>query len=251
MDTKTFGLATGVVTGAAHRRLGRNGQDAAASWRGSSAAAVVVCDGCSGGISSEVGAVLGARLAIRALASRLDAGASPADPSLWAGLRAELAGAIHALAGADVRAVADCFLFTIVAGAVDREHAAVWAIGDGAYAIGGMTRRLGPFAENRPPYLAYDLIGEPSRAAFETAAPATLVVATDGALDLAHADGTLDLARFTAPRFAEHPDALRRELAVLARGDERIDWDARRIERTRAALQDDCAIGVIRMETAR
>jgi hypothetical protein len=250
MDTMSFEVASGVATGAAHRRLGRNGQDAAAAWRGSSSAAVVVCDGCSGGVASEVGAGLGARLAIRALAKRLEAGANPSDPALWSAVRAELADTIRELAGDDMRVLEDCFLFTIVAGAMDRDHAAVWAIGDGAYAIDGATRRIGPFAENRPPYLAYDLVGEPARATYETARPGTLVVATDGALDLC-GDGELDLARFGAARFGDHPDALRRELVVLARGSERIDWDARRIERTPAVLQDDCAIGVIRVEGAR
>ena len=35
---------------------------------------------------------------------------------------------------------------------------------------------------------------------------------------------------------------LRRELALLARGDERIDWARARVVRTPAVLQDDCAI---------
>jgi hypothetical protein len=240
MDTKT---ATAVVTGSRHLRLARNGQDAAASWRGHHAAAVVVCDGCSSGASSEVGARLGARLAIRALADRLGAGARVADPDLWAAVRAEVRERIAALVERDPELLEDCFLFTIVAGAVDREHAAVWAIGDGAYAIGGNAHRLGPFADNEPPYLAYDLVGEPATPAFEVTAPATIVVATDGALDLAG-----DVARFGAARFVAHGDALRRELAVLARPDEQIDWDARRIARTPAPLQDDCAIGVIRVE---
>src|SRR6185437_10099263 len=89
--------------------------------------------------------------------------------------------------------------------------------------------RLGPFADNEPPYLAYDLVGEPATPAFEVTAAATIVVATDGALDLAG-----DVARFGAARFVAHGDALRRELAVLARADEQIDWDARRFTRTPA-----------------
>jgi hypothetical protein len=37
---------------------------------------------------------------------------------------------------------------------------------------------------------------------------------------------------------------------VLARSDEQIDWDARRIARVPARLQDDCAIGVIRVRAS-
>src|SRR5215469_1300169 len=122
MDTKTTAAA---VAGARHVRLARNGQDAAAAWCGDGAAAVVVCDGCSSGASSEVGARLGARLAIRALAERLGAGASVADPELWAAVRGELRDRIATLVLRDPDLLEDCFLFTIVAGAVDRERAAV------------------------------------------------------------------------------------------------------------------------------
>jgi hypothetical protein len=241
MDTNKIRTATAAVTGARHLRTGRNGQDAVASWTGADAAAVVVCDGCSSGASSEVGARLGASLVIHALAKRLGAGARAADAALWAAVRAEvvavLAGLLERMPAA--RALEDHFLFTIVAAAVDREHAVVWAIGDGVLSLDGRTRELGPFADNQPPYLAYDLVGSPADATFEVAPAGTVIVATDGAVEL-------DLARFADARFVDHRDALRRELAVLARTGEDIDWDARRVVRTPAVLQDDCAIGVLR-----
>jgi hypothetical protein len=244
MDTNDIELATAAVTGARHLRAARNGQDAAASERCAAGAVVVVCDGCSGGASSEVGARLGARFAARAVAGRLAAGVHVADPALWSSVRDQLVGAIAALVGDDPRVLEDCCLFTVVIGAVDREHAAVWAIGDGAYVLGDTTRVLGPFADNRPPYLAYDLLGDRAEPTFEVvraSSIASLAVATDGVLDLAPDD----LSRFT--RCIGHPDALRRELALLARTDEQIDWTARRVTRTPARLQDDCAIGAIRL----
>jgi hypothetical protein len=132
-------------------------------------------------------------------------------------------------------ALHDHFLFTIVAAAATRTESAVWAIGDGVYQLGA-TRTLGPFADNQPPYLAYDLTGDVSPAHLEVAPACDVVIATDG-LD--------DPAPFASARFVTHPDALRRELAVRARSGERIDWDARRIDRTPAQLQDDGAVGVI------
>jgi hypothetical protein len=246
MDTNDVELATAAVTGARHLRAARNGQDAAASERCAAGAVVVVCDGCSGGASSEVGARLGARFAARAVAGRLAAGLHVADPALWRGVREQLVGAIAALVGDDPRVLEDCCLFTLVIGAVDREHAAVWAIGDGAYVLGDATRVLGPFADNRPPYLAYDLLGDRAEPAFEVvraSSIASLAIATDGVLDL----GPDELSRFATARCVGHPDALRRELALLARTDEQIDWNARRVTRTPARLQDDCAIGAIRL----
>jgi hypothetical protein len=162
---------------------------------------------------------------------------------MWRGVREQLVAAIAGIVGDDPRVLEDCCLFTLVIGAVDREHAAVWALGDGAYALGAATRVVGPFADNRPPYLAYDLLGERAEPAFEVVPASSitsLVIATDGVLDLAPDD----LSRFA--RSAAHPDALRRELALLARTDEQIDWHAQRITRTPARLQDDCAIGAIR-----
>jgi hypothetical protein len=248
--------AAAAVTGARHLRAGRNGQDAAVAWLGAAATStagdrelgvVVVCDGCGSGPSSEVGARLGASLFAGVVAARLRAGESPADRSLWESARAEtvrvLADLVERVAGDRVQAIHDCLLFTIVAGASTPGGAAVWALGDGAYSFGDRTRVLGPFDDNAPPYLGYDLLGEPRDARFETA-PAScgaIVVATDGASDL-----EMQLEAFAVRRFVEQPDALRRQLAVLARSHERIVWDERRVARTPARLQDDCAIAVLR-----
>ncbi|MGE5182086.1 MAG: protein phosphatase 2C domain-containing protein [Acidobacteriota bacterium] len=252
MNTKLadgrFRVAGAAVTGARHLRAARNGQDAVAVWAGDEAAAIVVCDGCSAGASSEVGARFGASLIVRTLADRLAAGARPGDDALWTELRARVARAIESVAAQlPDGGLADCFMFTIVAAAATRDDAAVWMLGDGAYALDGDTHELGPFADNQPPYLAYDLLGEPRFAHFAPAPHGcrTIAIATDGARDLA-----CSLAYFATPRFFTHPDALRRELAVHARAGDRIDWDARRVSRVPAQLQDDCAIAVLHREAA-
>ena len=146
MNTK---VASGVVTGARHLRAARNGQDAAATIVDGELAVAVVCDGCSAGASSEVGARLGAMLFARAIATRLARGELPSDPALWAAARAGVGRELHRLAGGDaieLGALRECFLFTIVAVAATREAAAVWALGDGAYAVG---RRSSPRPASR------------------------------------------------------------------------------------------------------
>ncbi len=244
MDTKSIGAA---VIGARHLRTARNGQDAAASWTGDGAAAIVVCDGCGSSASSEVGARLGAKLWIGELARALSAGGDPSDLALWTTVRATAIAALGALADRFAcereRFVADYLLFTVVAAAVCDRRAGVWAIGDGAYALAGLPRTLGPFADNEPPYVGYELLGtrlEPHFAT-HTADAGRAIVATDGALEL-----TITLDELVAEPAFTHPDALRRRLALLARGDERIRWDDRRIVRTPAALQDDCAVAALR-----
>ena len=84
---------------------------------------------------------------------------------------------------------------------------------------------------------------EPTFEVVRASSIASLAVATDGVLDLE----PHELSRFATARCVGHPDALRRELALLARTDEQIDWTARRVTRTPARLQDDCAIGAIRL----
>jgi hypothetical protein len=275
---------TATVTGARHLRVARNGQDAAAAASGPGWAAAVVCDGCSAGAYSEVGARLGAALVVAALARRLAAEASevggadrevggagrevsgagvggahrevgggeresvlPRHARLWTDVRAEVIGALAALVdrmGSDrVQTVIDHFLFTIIAVAATRGGASVCAIGDGTYAFDDCARVLGPFPENQPPYLGYALLGDDPPAHVEAVPAGTRVVAigADGAGEL-----TGGLARFTEPRYLAHADRARRELAVLARGREVIEWDERRVVRA-AELHDDCAIAVVRL----
>lgn len=282
----TISAAWAAVTGARHLRTARNGQDAAAAWAGDGMGAVVVCDGCSAGASSEVGARLGAQLVIAQVAARLSGGERPRE--LWSGVRARVAAAlaqlVEAMPGDPAAVIREHFLFTIVAAAVAGDEACVWAIGDGAYAfrpecaprrsdsspgtsceasVGGpvevaapggcrgaaeIAREplhvLGPFADNQPPYLAYDLLGMPAAAHLDIrdARAGQIVVATDGVAEL---DGAGLFDRLLEPRTLAHPDGLRRRLALAARSGERIDWTARRIVRTPAALQDDGAIAVL------
>jgi hypothetical protein len=239
----TISTACAAVSGARHSRIARNGQDAAAVWAGEGAGAVVVCDGCSAGASSEVGARLGAQLVIGSLRAALSSGARPS--TLWPGVREALVATLDRLAGAmpgdRERVVHDHFLFTIVAAAWCGDEVAVWALGDGGYALGDRSCVLGPFADNQPPYVGYDLLGTRQAAHLEVADArgGSVIVATDGATELG-------LERFRAPRLVDHPDALRRQLAVLARSTEHMDWDERRVERRAAALQDDGAVAILR-----
>lgn len=259
------------VSGARHLRIGRNGQDAAASWvagrEPGDLGAVVVCDGCGSGASSEVGARLGAQLVLGAITRQLEERGAVERGALdhtvmWDRVRADVVRSLETLVrsmpGAREQIVHDHFLFTTIAAVMVGDEIAVWAIGDGAYAIDGRVRELGPFENNQPPYLAYDLLGEPQVAHLEIARGSSVIVATDGVAEigldlLAGGDRAphslqescaLDVRR-PCDRFVAHPDALRRQLAIMARSSERVDWDARRVVRTPALLQDDGAVAML------
>jgi hypothetical protein len=237
----TISSTSAAVIGARHVRTGRNGQDAAGTWTGDDCGVAVVCDGCSSGAFSEMGARLGCQLALRVIREAL-LGERPCDlwPVVRANLVAELTRIADAMPGAREQIVHDHFLFTIVAAAWKADEVAVWALGDGGYALGDRVIELGPFANNEPPYLGYDLLGAPPPSHLEIADAGigSVAVATDGVLEVG-------LAGLVDRRCFEHEDALRRKLAVLAKPSERIDWDERRVVRTPAALQDDGAVACL------
>ncbi len=254
---RTVEVATGSVAGRVHRRLGRPNQDAVA-WRlGSGGLVMVVCDGCGSGARSEVGAELSARLWLRALAARVDAGAA-IDAELFAAAGDEVLDHLATLCAAlgcashEARAelVVSHLLATALCAIVTAEVAAVHALGDGVIGLGREQRLIGPFADNQPPYLALGLVGD--RPVGETwiadAAVGSAVLATDGAGPLLGGApwDLLDAAGPGADPLYRNPAALTRKLGLLAEDTTAIDWDARRVERRPALLDDDTTIALAR-----
>jgi hypothetical protein len=250
----TISIAGGGVTGRAHLRAGRGSQDAMA-WRAGDVAIAVVCDGCSGGARSEVGAAIGARLWVAALAERIDAGSDLDGDAPWDAARdavvARLGELARAMGGELARTVRDHFLFTSVIAVWNGRQVAVRAIGDGVIAIDGHVRALGPFEDNAPPYLGHALVGDPpvwsARIVRASDSVDRVLIATDGAATAA-IDDLAALAR--DERWFKNPDALRRHLAIVNRED--LVWDAERgaVARVGAPLDDDATIVVLRKERA-
>jgi hypothetical protein len=218
-----FQVAGGSVTGRAHAVLGRGNQDAFA-WIDGDALVAVVCDGCSSGRHSEVGAHLGARLVATAIARDVAAGADVGRLDFWEEVRAAVLGELLRLAramGDDLaRVVEEFFLFTAVGAVLAPDRAALFSVGDGLVVVNGAATRLGPFPDNEPPYLAYGLLAEEGPRFLLHAVPPvdslhSLLVGSDGAADLAD-HGPLD-EFWTEDRCFANPDVVRRRLTVLAR----------------------------------
>lgn len=257
-------VATGSVAGRVHRRLGRPNQDAVAWQRVGRGLVMVVCDGCGSGARSEVGAELGARLWLRALSERVEAGAA-IDHELFTAAGDQVLAALAALCAAlgcgsgpaRTELVVSHLLATALCAVVTREQAAVHAQGDGVLGLGREQRVIGPFADNQPPYLALGLVGErsPGETWIADAAVGSALLATDGAGPLVtgvatgaglehHSWELLDAAG--ADALYKNPAALTRRLGLLAEDTTAIDWDARRVERRPALLDDDTTIALAR-----
>jgi hypothetical protein len=262
IDLAEVAIAGGSVVGREHRRLDRNNQDAFAWDRSASAVVAVVCDGCGSGRRSEVGAALGARLWTVALLERLEAGAALDDQALWRDAGDDVLRSLGTLAAAMggelASTITEHFLFTTVVAAFTGRHAALMAIGDGVIALDGDVSVLGPFEGNRPPYLAYGLVGAtPPHSTLivrDADKVTSLVIGSDGAGELieraderiATGERVGGLAPFWRDeRFVRNPDAVRRRLAVLNQEAVAVDSDGV-LTRRSGLLADDTTIVVLR-----
>ncbi len=270
MDRGGFALGVGSVAGALHTAMGRPNQDACWWRRTEDTLCLCVCDGCGSGAHSEVGAQLGARLAVEAVLAQVagrcpDEGQAVLDHDVvavaLAAAREAVLVSLRSLAaalGPDLGATAETFfLFTLVGAVVTPHTTAVFSVGDGTIALNGALTRLGPFLQNAPPYLGHSLLDPciavmqaPNAVALHHVAPTeevrSILLATDGADALErHAATPLPgtdeplgpLARFWEdPRYVDHPDLLRRWLARANR----------RTSTSRGLLGDDTTVAVIR-----
>jgi hypothetical protein len=232
-----FEVASGSIAGSYHRSIGKNNQDAYGSTSTEKATIAVVCDGCGSGEHSEVGAKLGVRLAVEAIASHLS---DRVDAEFWEKLKLDLLGQLRDLAeslgGGNCNAsqtVNDYLLFTIVGAIATPMETVTFSIGDGVIAVNGKIARIGPFADNAPPYLAYglycpDAVGFQVCDRLPTEEVRSIPIGTDGLGDLIAAElrnlpGKQEkvggISQFCQEeRYFTNPDAIRRRLSLMPRG---------------------------------
>lgn len=241
----SFVTAAGGVTGRAHRRAERDGQDGYAVVHTDGVAAAIVTDGCSSGPWSEIGARVGAAWIAALVADRFaalsaapDAKAAAEDVTVRLVERLELlARSFDARGVIDPARVGEALLFGFLAAVATPESAIVFGVGDGIVVVDRTVCVIDAGPENAPPYPAYALFGAPIAPRIHFMGGARdvhlLGVATDGATPLVHAeapDGGL-LAIAADERYIENPSLLRKRLVVLS--------DA-------GAFSDDATLAVLR-----
>jgi hypothetical protein len=219
-------LAAATVPGRHHGLALRNNQDAFAWGERAGVLAAVVADGCGSAPRSEVGACLGAHLAVATL---LDAGAAGAPVDL-AQVRSVLLGRLAPLARELGAAAAGHLLFTLVGAVATPAETVLFSCGDGLAALDGEAFAIGPY--EAPPYLGYALLPDAPGAVREsgselrehrripTSGLASLALGTDGALGLLErrgGPGSLLDGLFADERCFTNPDGLRRRLVLHRR----------------------------------
>jgi hypothetical protein len=236
------------VRGREHARALRNNQDCAIAAVDDEIAIAVVCDGCSSGPSSEVGA----RFAAAWLARRVPEYARRGEPArAWiddatAALLGALGGMARALAPRSndlPRTVHDFLLFAFLAAVITRDRAVVFGAGDGVVATADRITILDAGPDNAPRYLSYALLApEPSigRASIATIhldepadALSAIVLATDGAAEL---EGRALFEVACDDRYLRNASLLQKRLVVMSENERRF--------------YDDTSIAVIRRKEA-
>lgn len=265
-----FAIAAGSVTGRNHSLAGRNNQDAFLVRRSEDGDLLVgvVCDGCTSGKESGVGAVLGSRIIVESLLRIKNLPIESMLETARQDVEAQFRILARATGGTLSAAVNELFLFTVVGCIVTPDWTWVFSIGDGVYAVNGDLKQIGPFAGNAPPYLAYALVPSALKqdapwqlrftvdANLPTNELQSLLIGTDGTLDLVAAQdravpGTDEpvgpLSQFwTDERFFRNPDMVRRQLTRINRDVVKPDWRPHSLQRFRGLLPDDTTLVVLR-----
>jgi len=243
-------VAGGSVPGTDHTKPGQPGwtnNHDAFTWRRlrSGGYVAVVCDGCGSGKHSEIGSHLGANLLVQTITDdveKLDNEGRPLahiafrrSQQIVLGYFATLA---KAMGGSFSQTINDYFLFTIVGAIVTPEEYCVFSLGDGVFILNGNVHSLGPFPNNSPPYMMYNLVGSslsdtsPTMLDLQVQVRGLtrdlnwLLIGSDGVTDLINAEERLipgrketvgAIERFLSDPCMKNPDGIRRRLSVINR----------------------------------
>lgn len=261
-----YQITGGSVPGTEHTKPGQpgwcNNQDAFA-WRSTDEYLVaIVSDGCSSAPYSETGAQLAAHFLSTNIAEQLaKSGAKGLDLGLALAEVIQFVRGLSLALGAgeaDVKKVVlDRFLFTVVGVAMDQQVTTVFSLGDGVFAVNGELQQLGPFPNNEPPYLAYNLLTNIWRdfsiaSVTPTCDVHSLMIGTDGVLDLAAAaqmpmpgreEVVGPLSQFwEESKYVQNADNIRRRLALA----NRETADGTHVKK--GLLPDDTTLVIVRRE---
>lgn len=269
-------LAGGSVRGYDHAHSGKNNQDSYCWLTHSGVTVAVVTDGCGSSKSraSEAGAIIGARIiAARLLeqAVRYPHG-DISDPYFWERNRQDVLAILRTLAlamgGSYTETVKDHFLFSVIGTLITPLYAVFFSIGDGVIVINDETLLIGPFPDNQPPYLGYDLL-DPSqvpeqdfRFQLQRVMPAeslrSFLIGVDGAATLITAEGKMmpgqsqvvgSISQFwLEDRVFTNPTFISRRLAQINRSVRLIDWQQQKLRDEVGLLPDDTTVIVGRVK---
>jgi hypothetical protein len=263
-----FEIAGGSIIGKKHLKTYQNNQDAYDSISNELATIAVVCDGCSSGKHSEVGAKLGAKLFTQAIGHHISSESINFDAAFWEEISLEVVTQLQDIAEKLTGnnplkiTVNDYFLFTIVGAIITPLETVIFSIGDGIVAINNEIKFIGEKYQNTPHYFGYHLCGYPQWSTLEiqyqlpTKKVESILIGTDGVKDLINAENKLlprkkqlveNLAQFwLKDAYFDNQDSIRRYLYLMNQDFSKPDWNKQQINKQVGLLPDDTTLIVIR-----
>jgi len=243
-------IAGGSIAGADHSKPGQPGytnNHDSFSWKQNDDLVVaVVTDGCGSGKHSEVGSKVANAIFVKTLFDELNQitqlGCTiDCNEQFWKRIQtrvvAKLTVLVESMGDSISRTVNDYFLFTCVGAIITPDMTYIFSLGDGMYVLNDEVHELGPFPNNAPPYLMYNLTGSslfddsPELLNFQVnqQIPSddvqTLLLGSDGMLDFinvaeSNIPGQLQLVGevnqfWEQDKFFSNPDMVRRRLAMV------------------------------------
>jgi len=254
----------------------KSNQDALVVISSENRLAAVVCDGCSGGKNSEVGAKIGARLIAQELCQieKLLRNYNGENPGYLTALLeksrqdilAQLRILAEAMGGSFTETIRGYFLFTVLGLLMTPDLTFFFHNGDGLFLVNGNKYQIGPFPEDKPPYLAYGMVETDFTQAeisftLDLAIPTSevdsVVIGSDGLADLINsADRKLPGKEKTfgpinqfweEDIFFRNPDAIRRRLVSANLTSITVDRDGNLVREV-GFLPDDTTLVVVRKQ---
>ena len=172
----SFQTAAGTVIGREHVRVHKNNQDAYALKVTDDMIVAAVCDGCSSGVYSELGARFAANWLVNNVGHFLPCPAHALAVCVGNGLSAALRDVLVPMSGRQVDAdwsappevVKDYALFTMTVLVMTPEDTIIFGLGDGTWCLESTTtrpdlQRLDSGPKNAPKYLGYRLLSSQDR----------------------------------------------------------------------------------------
>lgn len=268
-----FEITGGSVIGRDHVRIGKNCQDAYYWKEASGVLVAVVCDGCGSNDHSEVGAQVGAKIAVESTLRHYLAEpdsfpyATMKNPGLNLVKRSiliKLQALVDGMAGSFSENVSQYFLFTILGTILDpkADKAYIFGCGDGIFYVNNVSTTI-PSPNNAPAYLSYNLVNTSQATAdlgmlwmgaLETVK--SILIGTDGVADLARAfDASIpgreekigSISQFwEKDGFFKNPFSVGHRLTLINRSISRVDWEKKAMCESHGPLKDDTTFIAIR-----
>ena len=224
-----FQIAAGSVPGSNHTMPGqpswKNNQDAFFTYTSDDITIGIIADGCGSGNKSEVGASLGVRLwgeiLLQEAKRNVHHGIYTYDK--WDRSQNRLLGSlsnlVYTMGESISQTVEEYFLFSLVGFVIMPETCSIFHCGDGSYTVNDTLTQVGPFPNNAPPYIAYNILGNTSSfevIEFETSTIEHISVASDGVDYIPHYHQQVQ-EWLQDDKIFQNPDVLRRRLSKIAK----------------------------------